>query len=297
MKPVRSSKLAQMAQPASYALGAPSAIGIPLSELRAGEAGIWKDLTSNQKVHSQGDRVSDDYRASHCAPGYGAHYDKTHESGYYGALWEKIERPLILSVLLPMGGTDRNCLDFACGTGRITNIAAGLFGEVVGVDVSRSMLACARVPHNVRLRHIDMTTEPLDEAFDVVTAFRFFLNAEDRLKRDALNAINGQLKADGRLVCNVHMNATSPVGLVCRLLNRLVGRTIRNTLSEARFGELLTESGFVVETVIPYGYLPRPGNLLPAVCEALIGPFERTAKFFRVSGRLAQHFLIIAKKR
>ncbi|WP_292855073.1 methyltransferase domain-containing protein [Mesorhizobium sp.] len=180
---------------------------------------------------------------------------------------------------------------------RITNIAAGLFGEVVGVDVSRSMLACAQVPDNVRLRHIDMTTEPLDETFDVVTAFRFFLNAEDRLKRDALRAINHQLKAEGRLVCNVHMSATSPIGLVCRLLNRLFGRTIRNTLSEARFSELLAASGFVVETVIPYGYLPRPGNLLPRLCEALMGPFEKASRSLRVSGRLAQHFLVVAKKR
>lgn len=64
-------------------------------------------------MHTQGDRVSDDYRASHCAPGYGAHYNKTHDSGYYGALWEKIEKPLILDVLRPMGGAGRNCLDFA----------------------------------------------------------------------------------------------------------------------------------------------------------------------------------------
>ncbi|UVK57112.1 class I SAM-dependent methyltransferase [Mesorhizobium sp. AR02] len=286
-----------MAQSASYAFDTPSAARISRARSQTGESRIWQEQTSNQEVPAQGDRVSDNYRTSHCAPGYGAHYNKTHESGYYGALWEKIEKPLILDVLRPLGGAGRNCLDFACGTGRIANVAAGLFGEVVGADISRPMLDCAQVPPNVRLRHIDMTREPLGETFDVVTAFRFFLNAEDQLKWDALKAINEHLKDGGRLVCNVHMNATSPIGLVSRLLNRLSGRTIRHTLSAAKFKALLTASGFLVEEMIPYGYLPRPGNLLPGVCEALMEPFEKASRTLRAPGQLAQHFLVIAKKR
>lgn len=297
VKPAPSTNSAQMAQSANYAYNTPSAARIPRARPQTGKSRVWQELTSSQQVHPQGDRVSNDYRASHCAPGYGAHYNKTHESGYYGALWEKIEKPLILDVLRPMGGAGRKCLDFACGTGRIANVAAGLFGEVVGADISRPMLDCAQVPPNVRLRHIDMTREPLGETFDVVTAFRFFLNAEDQLKSDALKAINEHLKDGGRLVCNVHMNATSPIGLVCRLLNRLSGRTIRHTLSTTAFKELLTASGFRVEEMIPYGYLPRPGNLLPGVCGALIEPFEKVSRTLRVPGQLAQHFLVVAKKR
>ena len=254
------------------------------------------NLTSNQQADPEGDGVSDNYRASHCALGYGEHYNRTHESGYYGALWAKIEKPMVMDVLRPMGGAGRKCLDFACGTGRIANVAAGLFDEVVGVDVSEAMLACARVPQNVRLRHIDMTAEPLGETFDVVTAFRFFLNAEDRLRWEALKAIREQLNDDGRLVCNIHMNATSPVGLAYRTLNRLFGRTLRNTLSARRFKELLISSGFVVEQVIPYGYLPRPGHFVSRLCEVLIEPTEKASKALGVPGRFAQHFLVIARK-
>ncbi|GLQ76656.1 hypothetical protein GCM10007881_01710 [Mesorhizobium huakuii] len=294
---VKLAPLTNAAQMAQSVFDTPSAARFLPAKAQTGEPGIWQELTSNQQLHTQGDRVSDDYRASHCAPGYGAHYNKTHQSGYYGALWEKIEKPLILDVLRPMGGAGRKCLDFACGTGRITSVAAGVFGEVVGADISRSMLGCAQVPPNVRLRHVDMTIESLGETFDVVTAFRFFLNAEDQLKRDALKAMNEHLKDGGRLVCNVHMNATSPIGLVCRLLNRLFGRTVRNTLSAARFRELLAASGFIVEEVIPYGYLPRPGSLLPGVCEVLMEPFEKASRALHVPGQLAQHFLIVAKKR
>jgi SAM-dependent methyltransferase len=278
-----------------YVFAAPS-IQVPLVGPKSDEAEVRHHM-SGQAPPPAGDGVSDDYRSSHCAPGYGEHYNKTYEAGYYGALWEKIEGPLLREVLRPMGGAGRKCLDFACGTGRITNLVAEIFPEVVGVDVSEPMLACARVPRNVRLRHVDITAEPLEESFDVITAFRFFLNAEERLKHEALTSIRSQLKEDGRLVCNIHMNATSPVGVACRLLNRLFGRTVRNALSAGRFKQILISSGFVVERIIPYGYLPRPGHLLPHFCEVSIMPVERTAKGLGVPGWLAQHFLVIARKR
>jgi SAM-dependent methyltransferase len=286
-----------VANEAIYAFDTPSSAKIAVPEHPADEIGIWQKLRSSQNDATEADRVSDDYRSSHCAFGYGEHYNKTHESGYYGALWAKVEKPLVLAILGPMGGVGRKCLDFACGTGRISNIAAECFSEVVGVDVSQSMLDYARVPPNVRLRHVDLTVEPLDEAFDVATAFRFFLNAEDQLRTEALKAIHRQLNDSGRLVCNIHMNSTSPVGVACRLINWLLGRTIRNTLSTARFEELLTSSGFIAETVIPYGYLPRPGRLLPGLCEALILPVEKASNALGFPGRLAQHFLVVARKR
>ncbi|TIQ58250.1 MAG: class I SAM-dependent methyltransferase, partial [Mesorhizobium sp.] len=92
-------------------------------------------------------------------------------------------------------------------------VLADLFGEVVGVDVSESMLSVAQVPRNVRLRLVDITTEPLPEKFHVITAFRFFLNAEDHLRREALQSMREHLDENGMLVCNIHMNATSPIGI------------------------------------------------------------------------------------
>lgn len=104
-----------------------------------------------------------DYRSSHQTQGYGTDYTKTFCSGYYAALWLRIERPLVEGILRPLGGPDRSCLDFACGTGRVTTVAGPLFGEVVGVDVSQSMLACARVPSNVKLVKADLTVAPFSE--------------------------------------------------------------------------------------------------------------------------------------
>ncbi|PBB23952.1 MULTISPECIES: class I SAM-dependent methyltransferase [unclassified Mesorhizobium] len=237
------------------------------------------------------------YRSSHKTPGYGADYAKTFRSGYYAALWSRIERPLVESILRPLGGPGRSCLDFACGTGRVTTVAGPLFGEVVGVDVSQSMLACARVPGNVKLVKADLTVAPLSRRFDVVTAFRFFLNAEDTLKRDALSAIHEHLNDGGLLVSNIHMNAASPMGLVCRFLNRIRGRVVRSTLSIHAFRQMLVANGFVVERVIGYGFLPRPGWLLPRLCEMLVGPVETICRRAGVPARFAQNFLVVARKR
>ncbi|WP_244731066.1 class I SAM-dependent methyltransferase [Mesorhizobium sp. 113-3-3] len=104
-----------------------------------------------------------DYRSSHQTPGYGADYTKTYRSGYYAALWLRIERSLVENILRPLGGPGRSCLDFACRTGRVTTVAGPLFGEVVGVDVSQSMLACARVPGNVQLVEADLRLPPFPE--------------------------------------------------------------------------------------------------------------------------------------
>jgi SAM-dependent methyltransferase len=128
-----------------------------------------------------GDTFSESYRVSHQSADIVADYVSTFEVGYCAALWRKLEQPLLERILRPLGGPARKSLDFACGTGRIAKVAALFFGSVVGVDVSEAMLLAASVPDNVTLLCVDVTKVPLEQTFDVATAFRFFLNAEDTL--------------------------------------------------------------------------------------------------------------------
>jgi len=248
---------------------------------------------TNTKIELSND---DDYRASHDVPDAGRIYNQTYEEGYYAALWNKIERPLVETTLRKLGGSDRICLDFACGTGRIANVAAEYFGKVIGVDVSDSMLSCARATKNVSLYNIDLTKRALDVAFDTVTAFRFFLNAERRLRVESLCAIHEHMRDGGSLVCNVQLNTTSPVGLACRMVNRLSWSQHRNTMSIDEISELLVSTGFTVEQVTTYGYMPRPGHLLPKFCEMAVEPVERLALAIRIPARYAQQFLVVARK-
>ena len=239
----------------------------------------------------------DNYRLSHTADGYGEFYEKLYETGYFLAMWREVEKPVIENILRPLGGPGRICMDFACGTGRITELDAGFFGSVLGVDVSESMLAQTRQREHVRFRRIDLTRETLDETFDVVTAMRFFLNAEDPLRGEALKAIHARLKPAGRLVCNIHMNAFSPAGIGCHLINLTPVTRTYHTMSASEFRRRLEAAGFAVEQIVSYGFMPGPRILPAKVSAALVRPVEKLAHALRLPGILAQNFIAVAKKR
>lgn len=235
------------------------------------------------------------YRDSHAAAGYGERYSRTYETGYYAAQWREVEAPLLRRILAPLGGAKKTCLDFACGTGRIARRAGDHFSRVVAVDVSAEMLAHATAAENVDYRHIDIAQRPLDEVFDVVTAFRFFLKADPALRSEALDAIRAHLKPGGLLVANIHMQATSPLGLIYWLQRGLTGRA-HETMSVREFAAILASHGFSIERVEHYGFAPRPGHFLPGLMERLIAPLERLARRLRLPGGLAQCFMVVARK-
>jgi ubiquinone/menaquinone biosynthesis C-methylase UbiE len=237
------------------------------------------------------------YRKSHQAPNYGAKYLQTYLAGYYAAQWKELERPILCNLFSEYGGSNKTCLDFACGTGRILSLASEYFGEVVGVDVSAEMIRQASVPPNVRIQLIDLTRESLERRFDVATAFRFFLNAEDPLRRDALAGIYRSLKGQGTLICNIHMNASSPLGSLYRVYTGATGRVLHQSLSKNKFVRLLEENGFSVEHTINYSFLPRPGRFFPRTCERLILPFETICRKTRVPALFAQSFIVVARKK
>ena len=110
-------------------------------------------------------------------------------------------------------GKEVHHLDFACGTGRIIEFMSGHTTESTGVDVSPSMLAEARGKGiDARLIEADITDsdELAGETFNLITAFRFFLNAEPELRASAITALGKRLAPDGVLVFNNHHNSGSP---------------------------------------------------------------------------------------
>ena len=103
-------------------------------------------------------------------------------------------------------------LDFACGTGRILKHLEGRVASSTGVDLSPSMLkvASARTSHS-QLYQVDITRDPtLSNAnYDLITAFRFFPNAEQQLREDAIKQLASLLREDGLLVFNNHRSTGS----------------------------------------------------------------------------------------
>jgi SAM-dependent methyltransferase len=194
------------------------------------------------------DGTADGYRSSHLAKG--ADYDERVGTDPWAQYMTRRESAILCTVvdqlfpsLMPRYG------DFACGTGRITQLLESRAIVSIGVDVSETMLREARVKcQRTTFVHADLTREPVDfEPFDLVTAFRFFGNAEADLRVAALGALAKMVKPGGYLVANNHRNP------VC-LRHILRGRqTNRQTLTYFDFRRMLAAVGFSIEQAYGIG--------------------------------------------
>jgi SAM-dependent methyltransferase len=192
--------------------------------------------------------MNTDYRRSHLKKG--PDYDDDLSQGDFDTYMTARECELIERIVhrgFP-GGVPRY-LDFACGTGRITQVVEPVAVESYGIDVSEAMLDTARAKClRTTFIRADLTTRPIPlPPFDLVTAFRFFGNAQDELRAAALDAIRGVLAPGGLLILNDHVN---PRSLHRRLL-RLRGHAPDRGLAPRDLSRLLAAHGF--DVVRAYG--------------------------------------------
>ena len=176
-------------------------------------------------------------------------------------------------------------LDFACGTGRLLELLSPITSSSTGVDVSASMLQVARdTLTGVELIEADITrTDCLgSRRFDLITAYRFFPNAEPSLRREALSVLVRHLEPEGILIFNNHLNR----GSLVRRIAVASGRTGSTQQEEAKYGmssreahELVTAAGLTVEQEHPLAILPftdrfmfRPAAMLEKL-ESMLGSF------------------------
>jgi hypothetical protein len=103
--------------------------------------------------------------------------------------------------------------------------------------------------------------------FHLITAFRFFLNAQPELRLEVMRVLAGLLASDGILVFNNHMNRHSVAGYLTRLVNRIRGGE-NKTWRIAEMRALVRSAGLVVADVHHAGVLPGWERflLLPTVC-------------------------------
>jgi SAM-dependent methyltransferase len=192
-----------------------------------------------------------DYRGCHVAKGQV--YDSSLAASPFDAYMAKWEARLLTQSVrrLYPNGIPRY-LDFACGTGRITQTVAPLARESVGVDISSSMLEMARAKcPETKFVQADLTQEKLDVGtFDLITSFRFFGNAQDELRVAALRAIVDMLRPNGHLVINNHRNPMS----IAALLHSATGGSFGMDLHYFKLKRLLVEHGLKLVEVRPIGF-------------------------------------------
>ncbi len=119
-----------------------------------------------------------------------------------------------------------NQLDFASGTGRISKFLENKITDQSLLDASEKMLEYSKTILDINKTtfiHKDFTKINLNKKFDLITAFRFFPNAEPFLRKNAMSFISNHLSDNGILVLNNHLNFWSIPFLLQRLTFRSNG--------------------------------------------------------------------------
>ncbi len=203
------------------------------------------------------------YRDSHKYAGKGAEYEQYYQTqAWERFLWSR-EQEITLRILdKHLADRDVHLLDFACGTGRITSLLENRVKSSTGVDVSGSMLAIAREKlKRTEIIEADITSENVlkPRKFNLITAFRFFLNAEPHLRLAAIEALTELLADDGYFVFNNHHNLGSPwIKLldVCHRHRNTNG--IFNVMSIYQMKKLAEAVGLEIVEIYPIGFFHPP---------------------------------------
>ena len=163
-----------------------------------------------------------------------------------------------------------NYLDFACGTGRFTCKLEKYAKNSYGIDVSEGMINLAKKKClKTKFMVVDITkNQTLNQKYDLVTAFRFFKNAEENLRMDALRSLYDLLKDDGYFIFNIHLNTFSFMGLIANIiriikLNKIfsIGDVTIKTLSLNSMKKYLDKTGYKFVDYYGIGLMPGRKNI------------------------------------
>lgn len=245
------------------------------------------------------------YRERFDDPDEALGYDSIEYSpGSYPALLWELEQDFLRQVVsqLRRALTDIRYLDFACGSGRVLSFVEGLVDDATGVEVAKPMLElAAKKVTKANLVHADITADPtaVEGKFDMITAFRFVLNAEPDLRRSALNRLAGLLRDDRSvLVFNNHINLWS-YKVATWPLQRLTPASRRppcsgNFLTTRGVRRLAAECGLTIDRVYGCGFLSR--RALRAVPYEKLEETERRLARVRLLQPLGVNQVYVARR-
>ena len=201
----------------------------------------------------------------------------SYESSEYGQhsystfIWN-LQQPVLTQLLSDLKlerAAPMRLLDFACGTGRILASVEALVDEAEGIDISERMVKIAREKcPRASLSVGDVARQPdlLHGPYDVITCFRFVLNVEPDVGRDALRTLRGAIsEPDGRLIFTVHGNSRSLRHASIAWKRWRMGKNaaaarddvMLNEMSPAEAWRLVAECGFEVVEQMGFGILPQ----------------------------------------
>ena len=236
--------------------------------------------------------VERSYRRSHLEKG--ADYDSRFKTIRHRALMWELERKALDDLIATHLPGDVHQLDFACGTGRILQHLAGRVQTAVGIDVSGNMLEVARKnAPQAELIQQDLTQADAlgDRQFNLITAFRFFPNAEPALRESAMRSMVRHLAPGGVLIFNNHRKNNSAAHLLFRMLRP--GR--REWTRPEELTALVSSVGLEIVAIRHLGFLPFWDGFMP-VPIALARPVETLCARSGLLSGWAQNWIYACRK-
>jgi len=200
-----------------------------------------------------------DYRGSHIGKAHGEKYDEQlFSKGSFGnEIWKK-EQQILKTIIATYGVERQDLLDFATGTGRIVALLEKEYENATGIDISNNMLIEAR-KKTAKATFIcgDITRNPeiVENTFDCITAFRFFLNAQPSLRSDVLRFLVSKLKnKDSIFIFNIHGNKYSTRWFLV-LYDRITGRSRQNQMTMNEIKEMIEPHGLEIVDFYGVGFI------------------------------------------
>ena len=185
-------------------------------------------------------------------------YQEYAKDSYPQFIWE-LEKKFLMNEIPKIKKTLKrkiNYLDVACGTGRVASILENHVNKSTGVDVSEEMLKIAGEKcHATILKKIDITKNRLNVEYDLITCFRFILNADKKLRIDMLKSIHTHMKKDSFLIITIHANKFSTTGFFA-CIYRIFGKKYNHS-SYSQTKKLLNKTSFKIVHYWGVGFLPR----------------------------------------
>jgi len=239
------------------------------------------------------------YRESHKYKEKGAEYEAYYQNKKWQRfLWSREQEILVKIIEKYFVSKQVNLLDFACGTGRIAEFLENRVKTSTSVDVSASMLAVAKEKlKRTEIIEADITAENIlkPRKFNLITAFRFFLNAELELRSAAIKAIVELLDDDGYLVFNNHQNSGSPwIRLRYAHYRKKNPEGIYNVMSIEQMKNLVEEAGLETIEIYPIGFFHPPK--IP-VSFRLSHAIDGAASIFRFMNKLSENLIAVCRRK
>lgn len=209
-------------------------------------------VTTTYREQFEGREAAQRYEQHYCAPTYS------------NVLWE-VEKDLLTKIIRDFRSThDRiEYLDFAAGTGRVIDFVEEQVDAATGIEISSSMAEIAQnklSKGRMIVKDITSGEDEIEGKYDVITTFRFILNAEPKLRRAGIEALVRRLRDDDSiLIFNNHGDLFSLKAIAWPYHKiKALGKgyqTEGNYLTHGEVRRLARDTGLTIVYSVSYGVL------------------------------------------